>query len=120
MSEYDQKPEPGHKPAPTPKEIPHDDLKAGLVCPPNVSFAKDIAPLFKINPKSIDHMLKYSKQQHPPLQPPIDLSNYADVKHWAGMIYSEVKSGSMPIGGPKWTPDQLNLFLCWAQQGYKP
>jgi hypothetical protein len=116
---YDWKPKPGHKPA-APEKMPDDSVSAGYTCPPNVSFAKDIAPLFRINPNSIPHMLQVSKAHQPPLVPPIDLSNYNDVKHWAGSIYNQVKSGSMPIGGPKWTTDQVSLFLCWAQQGFKP
>jgi hypothetical protein len=102
-----------------PKPMPADaKLTDGFTCPTNVSFATDIAPLFLINPDSVQHMIDYSKQNK--LNPPIDLTNYADVKHYVSPIYSQVKGGSMPIGGPAWTSDQVNLLLCWYQQGCPP
>ncbi len=120
MSEHGHsKPEHKHKPR-GPQPLEDHLLKQSLTCPPNVSFAKDIAPLFLINPNSVPHMIEVSKNSNPPLNPTIDLTNLAAVKAWAGTIYSELKSGNMPEGGPQWTADQLNLFVCWGQQGFKP
>ena len=46
----------------------------------------------------------------------IDLSNYDDVKKWAGDIYSRVSDGSMPCDGP-WPPEKVTTFKQWLDAG---
>lgn len=48
-----------------------------------------------------------------------DLSNYDDVVANAPQIYAAVKSQWMPLGKTKWTPQMVNIFGCWAQQGFQ-
>lgn len=81
-------------------------------CPPGVSFAKDIAPLF--NSTDIAHMKQVTKGS-------LDLSVYKDVVIYASQIYSRVSTGDMPPPpSPAWTPQMVQLFACWMQQGTKP
>lgn len=89
------------------------ELAADAVnCPPGVSFAKDIAPLF--TQTDIDHMKSYTGGS-------LDLSNYDSVKIYASQIYSRVASGNMPPPpAPAWTKDKVQLFACWIQQGTQP
>lgn len=54
----------------------------------------------------------------PPVNQRIDLSSYDAVKANAEAIYWAVQTGYMPTGGPQWTPAQVNMFGCWAQQGF--
>ena len=96
-----------------------DDLrktlaKAATNCPPNLSFAKDIAKLF--TPTDVAHMKQVTNKQ-------LDLSSYASVKIWATKIFQLTSAGTMPPAGsgePAWTPAMVNTFACWMQQGYKP
>jgi hypothetical protein len=81
-------------------------------CPPGVSFAKDIAPLF--NQTDIDHMKQVTKGS-------LDLSVYNDVKIYSSQIYSRVSTGDMPPPpSAAWTPPMVQLFACWIQQGTQP
>lgn len=85
---------------------------AATNCPPGVSFAKDIAPLFTAN--DISHMKQVTGGS-------LDLSSYASVKIWAAKILSEVSSGNMPPPPEaQWTPAMVNTFACWIQQGSQP
>ncbi len=74
-----------------------------------VSFATDIRPLF--TDIDIDHMSFYC-----------DLSNYDDVKANATEILGRLKSTGRKLmppvssGGP-WTPDKIQLFQTWIDDG---
>lgn len=48
----------------------------------------------------------------------LDLSSYDDVKGNASDIYSRVKSGNMPKGGPRWSSDMVQTFQNWMNNGY--
>lgn len=81
-------------------------------CPPGVGFAKNIAPMFTAT--DVAHMKQVTGGS-------LDLSNYNDVKVYASAIYSRVSSGSMPPPPEAaWTPDMVQLFACWMQQGCQP
>jgi hypothetical protein len=80
---------------------------AALKCPANVTWTNDIQKLF--TQPQIDCMQSVPR--------PIDLSSYDDVKANAQDILSAVSTGYMPKGGPRWTPDMVNTFGCWVQQG---
>ncbi|MDR3694463.1 hypothetical protein [Mucilaginibacter sp.] len=47
----------------------------------------------------------------------LDLFDCASVMKWAPQIYTEVASGKMPPGGPKWTGEMINNFFTWWKQG---
>ncbi len=77
-----------------------------------LSFAKDIKPMFTAMDQ--DHMLNQ--------QGMFDLWDYNDVKTNAASILSAVKSGRMPPPGeePRWTPDKVQKFQNWINEGYPP
>ena len=75
-----------------------------------ISFAKDIRPLF--TDTDVLHMKPYG----------FDLSNYEDVVANAQAIHDAVSGGTMPPkanGGP-WTKEKCDLFERWMQQGHVP
>ena len=72
----------------------------------DVSFAKDIRPLFR--QKDIEAM-----------KTAFDLSDYDDVKSYADGILQKLAAGSMPCDGA-WPPEQVSLFRRWARSGRKP
>lgn len=81
-------------------------------CPPGVSFAKDIAPLF--TDTDTEHMISVTNGS-------LNLKKYDDVKIYAAQIYSRVSSGSMPPPPtPAWTQQMVQLFACWMQQACQP
>lgn len=43
----------------------------------------------------------------------IDLSTYNGVKSHATNIYIQTKSGSMPLGGPRWSANRVQTFMNW-------
>jgi hypothetical protein len=69
-------------------------------------FASDIRPLFR--DKDVDEM-RFA----------FDLSQYEDVKTNAASILDRLSDGSMPCDVP-WTPDQIDLFSRWMNEGYAP
>ena len=77
-----------------------------------LSYAKDIKPMFTAMDQ--DHMLNQ--------QGMFDLWDYNDVKSNAANILSVVKSGRMPPPGtePRWTPDKVQKFQDWINEGYPP
>ena len=84
---------------------------AALSCPTQVTWTKNIQSLFTAT--DVDHMKQVTNGA-------LDLSSYSSVKIWAAKIYSEVASGAMPpaqSGEQPWTPDMVNTFGCWIQQG---
>ena len=90
------RPKPHHKP----------EHFAALSCPTSVTWTNDIQGMF-------------TAAENACMKPRgIDLSSYASVRQHALSIYSEVESGDMPLGGPRWSSDMVNTFGCWIQQGY--
>jgi hypothetical protein len=82
---------------------------------PQVSFARDIRPLFRdvdiSHMESFDIMLDdYEFMSNP------DHAN----KVLAVLSPQGGDEPSMPPGGPYWTADQLALFAQWQQDGYQP
>ena len=77
-----------------------------------LSYAKDIKPMFTAMDQ--DHMLNQ--------QGMFDLWDYNDVKTNAASILSPVKSGRMPPPGsePRWTPEMVQKFQNWINEGYPP
>jgi hypothetical protein len=81
---------------------------AAMSCPSDVTWTNDVQKMF--TPLDIAHMKTKG----------IDLSSYESVKINAIAIYSRVASGNMPppgSGEDAWTPDMVNTFGCWIQQG---
>lgn len=84
---------------------------AALSCPTPVTWTNNIQQMF--TPLDVAHMKQVT-------QGALDLSDYNSVKIWATKIYSEVAAGAMPPPGSgenPWTPDMVNTFGCWIQQG---
>ena len=80
---------------------------------PQVSFARDIRPLFRAF--DISHMARHA----------IKLDDYTFVsdpdnadKVLETLSPHEGDAPSMPPGGPYWTADQLALFAQWQSEGY--
>lgn len=73
--------------------------------PPQVSFAKDIAPLFRQFRASM--MWRF------------DLTRYEDVKANADKIYGYISTNQMPPPPyPPLTSDQAALFKQWMDSGF--
>ena len=73
------------------------------------SFANNIRPLFR--EVDIDHM----KRHH------LDLASYDEVKMQAQDIVSRVSNGTMPPPPEtSWSPDQVQRFQDWIDQGMRP
>jgi len=78
-----------------------------------VSFARDIRPLFR--QIDIDHM--------GPMGVKLDDYEYMSDRTNAQDVYdfcAGAKQPKMPIGGPFWTADQLELFSRWMKDGSPP
>lgn len=81
-------------------------------CPPGLSFAKDIAPLFNV--VDVAHMKQV-------IRGALDLGSYNDVKIYAAQVRGKVSAGDMPPPpADAWTPAMVNTFACWIQQGTNP
>jgi hypothetical protein len=83
--------------------------------PRQVSFARDIRPLFRA--VDISHMKRYD----------IKLDDYTFMSHpdnankvLGTLSPDEGEPPSMPPGGPYWTADKLALFAQWQNEGYQP
>lgn len=78
-----------------------------------VSFSRDILPLFRTS--DIQHMNAFGVRlgDHGWMSNPANAWNV--LNHLRG-----VKQPRMPLGGPYWTEDQLNLFQQWIGAGYPP
>ena len=82
---------------------------------PDVSFARDIVPLFR--PVDIEHM----KVRGVELDDYTFMSNPDNAdKVLETLSPHDGKPPTMPPGGPYWTSDQLALFAQWQQDGYQP
>jgi hypothetical protein len=82
---------------------------------PQVSFAADIRPLFRV--VDVSHMKKFK----------IELDDYTYMsnpnnaaKVLAALSPHDADPPSMPPGGPYWTADKLALFAQWQKDGYPP
>ena len=82
---------------------------------PQVSFERDIRPLFRA--VDISHMKSFG----------VDLDEYTYMSNpenanavLATLSPQDGEPPSMPPGGPYWTADQLALFAQWQKDGYKP
>src|SRR5258708_1135170 len=87
-------------------------VASAKACPPNISFARDILPLFR--PIDVDHMKHVTANK-------LDLSDYQSTKIWSQEILNRLQDQSMPpTPAAPWTPANINLFACWIQQGMQP
>ena len=78
-----------------------------------VSFARDIRPLFR--PVDIEHMK--------PMGVLLDDFTYMSESNNAQSVYDSLTGDTqprMPIGGPYWSQDKLDLFQQWMKGGYQP
>jgi hypothetical protein len=82
--------------------------------PGQVSFARDIRPLFRAI--DISHMNSYG----------VKLDDYSFMsdpdnanKVLGTLSPHEDDPPSMPPGGPYWTADKLALFAKWQKEGYQ-
>jgi len=48
----------------------------------------------------------------------VDLGTYDGVRASAADIYQQTKTGAMPLGGPAWSPDRVQTFQNWMNDGY--
>lgn len=89
-------------------QFDHDFFATLDDCPAQVTFEKDIRPLFR--DVDVAHMKNIQN---------IDLSSYDSVVIWAAKIYQLVASGRMPPpgSGNRWTPEMVKTFGCWIKQG---
>ena len=81
---------------------------------PQVSFARDIRPLFRA--VDISHMKAHG----------VNLDDYTFMsdagnanKVLGALSPNEGDPPAMPPGGPYWTADQLALFAQWQKDGYR-
>ena len=82
---------------------------------PQVSFARDIRPLFRA--VDISHMKSHGVK--------LDDHTYMSNPDHANKVLRTLsahdgKPPSMPPGGPYWTEHQLALFAQWQKDGYLP
>jgi len=82
-----------------------------------VSFARDIRPLFR--PEDVQHMkpmgillddFKYMSDNK---------NNYDNAQRVYDSLTGETQP-QMPMNGPYWSKDKLDLFQKWMQGGYQP
>ena len=74
-----------------------------------LSFASDIAPLFRDSPDR-DSMLTFG---------PFDLHRFEDVRDRADDILGRLADGSMPCDG-SWPADRIETFRKWIGDGKRP
>jgi len=87
-----------------------------------VSFQNDILPLFRRI--DINHMkpMGVLLDDYGYMSDPAGDSTYADHANARGVncyLTGECQP-QMPLGGPYWTPDQLQLFQQWMTDGFQP
>jgi len=82
-----------------------------------VSFSKDIRPLFR--PVDIDHM----RPMNVLLDDYAYMSDPTDDHKSALDVLAFLKGDRkprMPLGGPFWSPEQIDLYSRWVSDGYQP
>ena len=82
-----------------------------------VSFARDILPLFR--KEDIEHM----KPMDVLLDQYTYMSDAANNYQNARAVYDSLTGKTqpqMPMNGPYWTKDKLELFANWMKGGYQP
>lgn len=79
----------------------------------NVSFSRDILPLFR--PTDIEHMRTFGVFLHKYkwMSQPVNARNV--YRHLNGEAQPR-----MPLGGPFWSDEQLDLLKRWIDGGYQP
>ena len=80
---------------------------------PAVSFARDIRPLFR--KEDIEHMK--------PMGILLDDFKYMSNSDNAQSVYDSLTGETqpqMPMNGPYWSQDKLDLFQKWMKNGYQP
>jgi hypothetical protein len=78
-----------------------------------VSFSGGIAPLFR--PTDVEHMRVFGVFLHK-YEWMSQASNARNVyRHLAGQLQPQ-----MPLGGPFWSQQQLDLLKRWIDEGYQP
>ena len=82
----------------------HQGSKTTPHPPSNVTWENTIKDFFR--QQDIDCMKKY-----------FDLGKKADVALHASQIYQQVKDGSMPQDGPRWSSERVAQFEAWIQAG---
>ena len=78
-----------------------------------VSFARDIRSLFR--PVDIEHMK--------PMGILLDDFKYMSKSDNAQSVYDSLTGETqpqMPMNGPYWSQDKLDLFQKWMKNGYQP
>jgi hypothetical protein len=78
-----------------------------------VSFARDIRPLFR--PVDIEHMKRMGML--------LDDFKYMSDSNNAQRVYDSLTGETeprMPMNGPYWPEDKLDLFQKWMKGGYQP
>ena len=94
-------------------------MRVALVVPcyimPQLSFARDIRPLFR--EVDISHMGRHGIKldDYDFMSDPDNANKVLEV-----LSPQEGEPPSMPPGGPYWTEDQLALFAQWQTEGYQP
>lgn len=95
-----------------PRSAARTILEGTLQCPAGVTWTKDIKQLFTADPDYIQHMIAITNGK-------LNLGDYSSVKMWASAILVKLQSGDMPpFPYTAFTPQQVNLFACWIQQGF--
>jgi hypothetical protein len=79
---------------------------------PQVSFARDIRPLFR--DVDVSHMGRHGIK--------LDDYDFMSDPDNANKVLEALspREPLMPPGGPYWTADQLALFAQWQDDGYQP
>jgi hypothetical protein len=82
---------------------------------PQVSFARDIRPLFR--DVDISHMEVHGIKldDYTFMSDPDNANKVLEI-----LSPHEADPPAMPPGGPYWTEDQLALFAQWQNEGYQP
>jgi hypothetical protein len=82
-----------------------------------ISFEKDIVPLFR--PMDIECM--GGREANPVFLVDYDfMSNRDNALNVIGRLKASAGSGRMPLGGPYWSDESIQLLQDWIDGGAKP